>query len=80
MNENEDSAPTASDKERWKMYRDRHKQHIRELVEKREEIRASIHGINYIIVVPSNINMKFFNGTEGELTYAVENLYANDGR
>jgi hypothetical protein len=44
------------------------------------EARAKFRGIVDALIVPSNVDMESFSGTEHELAYAMEELYANDGR
>jgi hypothetical protein len=69
-----------SNKERWKRYRDQHQQQRKELISRVRKNRDLAGPIIDILVKPDSIDMESFSGTERELEYAVEHLYANDGR
>jgi hypothetical protein len=63
-----------------KEYRDRHERQQEERFKTKAKLRKEFVGILDVIVRPDDVDMRSFCGTEAELVYAIEQLYANDGR
>lgn len=70
----------SSAKTKWKEYRDKHQQRKKDFYANIAKWRENFQSIQDVIIVPDNVDMKSFCGTEGELRFAIERLYANDGR
>lgn len=69
-----------SNRAKRRKYRDTYHDENRRRLGNLAERRAKFLGIIDALIVPSNVHMESFSGTEQELTYAMEELYANDGR
>lgn len=67
-------------KKKREEYRDRYKQQQKDMLANKAEWRKNYVGILDVIFKPGDVDMRSFCGTEGELEYAIEQLYANDGR
>lgn len=61
-----------------KEYRDRYMRE--EDLLKKAKLRREDFTLLGFTVVSDNVDMRSFCGTEAELAYAIEQLYANDGR
>lgn len=76
----EHAAPAESNRAKRRKYRDTYADERRKRLGTLAEARAKFRGIVDALIVPSNVDMESFSGTEHELAYAMEELYANDGR
>lgn len=70
----------SSARKKWAEYRDGYKQRQKEILANKAKLRETFRGIQDIIIKPGDVDMRSFSGTERELEYAIEQLYANDGR
>ena len=69
----------ASTKARWREFRDQSKRESKERWARMKQNKESLE-IEDVIIAPESVDWNSFCGTEVELTYAVEHLYANGGR
>lgn len=76
----EHEAPEDSNRAKRRKYRDTYHDEQKQRLGNLAERRAKFRGILDALIVPSNVHMDSFSGTEHELAYAMEELYANDGR
>lgn len=76
----EHAAPSESNRAKRRKYRDTYEDEKRKRLGSLAEAWAKFGGILDVLIVPSNVDMESFSGTEHELAYAMEQLYANDGR
>ena len=76
----EHAAPAESNRAKRRKYRDTYEDEKRKRLGTLAEARAKFRGIVDALIKPSNVDMESFSGTEHELAYAMEQVYANDGR
>lgn len=65
---------STTSKRSWDEYREHYKG------SDRTELREKIEAVEHVVFKPSSVNMKAFCGSELELAYGIEKLYANYGR
>ena len=75
----ESAEDDSSIRRKWKEYRERYKQQRKERLVTIAKLQEPISILD-CIVTPGDVDMSSFCGTEAELVYAIETLYANDGR
>jgi hypothetical protein len=76
-NMDEETAPELSIKMRREKYRLEHEQRRKEMIARVKKDKTLLGPIQEIIIEPDNVDMNTFTGTETELTYHIESLYAN---
>ena len=82
---NKRAAPEESNRAKRRKYRDEYEIEKGQFFRSRAKFRAKYQDLTNIVItdafiVPSNVDMESFCGTEHELTYAMEELYANYGQ
>jgi hypothetical protein len=71
---------SSSAKKKRDEYRNAWKKKQREMKANKMKLRETFPKILDIIIKPGDVDMRTFCGTEDELEYHIEQLYANDGR
>lgn len=70
--------PTSSRRATLKEYAKKYNRKWKEQLKDRQGFREGFEGLVDVVCCPDNVDMRTFCGTEIELSYAIEALYAND--